>query len=80
MGVVNKMRIKWSTLLFNLSIWLALEITLTCLGFDDLADYSEFILENKKTYIARIDNTHSSLARQHALTSNIPCFFAPCSN
>ena len=27
--------------------WLATEITLSCMGLDDLADYSEFVFDNK---------------------------------
>lgn len=58
------MKIKWTALVFNLLIWLALEITLTFLGFDDLADYGEFILENKKSYF--------SLLAEPNFTGNIP--------
>jgi hypothetical protein len=31
----------------KITFWLAVEIVLTLLGIDDLADYSEFILNNK---------------------------------
>ncbi len=33
-------------LIAKIVIWLAAEILLNCLGIDDLADYSEFVLEN----------------------------------
>lgn len=58
------MKIKWYQLFFKLFIWLVLEITFTLLGFDDLADYSEFILEIKKNYTHLIYNksyTHLDL-------------------
>ncbi|MDJ0844764.1 MAG: hypothetical protein QNJ08_11055 [Crocosphaera sp.] len=32
-------------LLTRLFLWLLFEISLTCLGLDDLADYGEFIFE-----------------------------------
>ncbi|MBD2313705.1 hypothetical protein H6G20_18720 [Desertifilum sp. FACHB-1129] len=37
------MKIHWKKLLFSLTIWLISEISLTLIGLDDLADYSEFI-------------------------------------
>lgn len=68
------MKIKWSSLLFNLFIWLALEITLTCLGFDDLADYSEFISKTKKIYANRTEDTHYTLAIDRSLAGNMACY------
>lgn len=41
------MRIKWATLLFKMTVWLGAELTLTVLGFDDLADYGEFIFKGR---------------------------------
>ncbi len=32
-------------LVIRLFLWLLFEISLTCLGLDDLADYGEFIFE-----------------------------------
>jgi len=49
------MAVQWHNLLFRILIWFALEIILTCLGFDDLADYSEFIIENKQKYVHQMD-------------------------
>lgn len=42
-------QINWHELILKLLIWLMLEIWLNLLGFDDLADCSEFIFE--KNYI-----------------------------
>lgn len=39
----NPKEIIWIRLLIKLSIWLLLEIILTCLGLDDLADYGEYL-------------------------------------
>lgn len=39
------MKVRWKILLVRMAIWLAAEIFLTCLGLDDLADYSEFLDE-----------------------------------
>ncbi len=36
-------------LLTRLFLWLLFEISLTCLGLDDLADYGEFIFERNFT-------------------------------
>lgn len=41
------MKLQWHNLLFKIIIWLTMEIILTFLGFDDIADYSEYVLENK---------------------------------
>ena len=41
------MRVQWQKII----IWLIVEITLIWLGFDDLADYSEFIFEQQATLI-----------------------------
>ncbi len=60
----KKMAIKWQTLLLQVLIWFALEIALNCLGFDDVADYTEFILETKKTHLHHIHNVNSILGIQ----------------
>lgn len=36
---------RWKFTLSRLIIWLAAELILSMLGMDDLADYSEFLLE-----------------------------------
>lgn len=48
------MTIKWQTLIFKITIWFVLEIILTLLGNDDLADYSEFLLESKKSHFHQV--------------------------
>ncbi len=39
------MCIPWSKLILKTAIWLGAELALTCLGLDDLADYSEFVFQ-----------------------------------
>ncbi len=46
------MEIRWSKLLLKAGVWICTEVWLTCLGLDDLADYSEFILQSQNTYQA----------------------------
>ncbi|BAY87416.1 hypothetical protein NIES267_69380 [Calothrix parasitica NIES-267] len=41
------MNVRWQKLLIKTSFWLATEIVLNLIGIDDLADYSEFVYENK---------------------------------
>ena len=41
------MQIQWPKLFVKLVFWLSAEIALTCLGLDDLADYSEFLLQDR---------------------------------
>ena len=41
------MRVQWQKLLLRTGIWLCAEISLTVLGLDDLADYSEYIFQNR---------------------------------
>ena len=41
------MQVRWPKLLLRTVVWLGAEIALTCLGLDDLADYSEFIFQNR---------------------------------
>ena len=41
--------INWQKLLVKISFWLVAEIILNLLGIDDLADYSEFVYENKNS-------------------------------
>ena len=39
------MGIKWKKLIFQLCIWLTLELFFDQVGLDTIADYSEFIFE-----------------------------------
>lgn len=45
------MAYRWKNLLCKALIWLIAEIFLSILGMDDLADYSEFIFERKKSIL-----------------------------
>ena len=36
----------WKQSLYRVTVWLAAEIILNCLGIDNLADYSEFVFEH----------------------------------
>ena len=42
------MKVKWKTLLFRVSVWVTVEISLNLLGLDSLADYSEFVFERNQ--------------------------------
>ena len=54
------MNVRWQKLLVKLSFWLAAEIFLNLLGIDDLADYGEFIYENKD-FSAKIEHVSAVL-------------------
>ncbi len=41
------MQVQWPQLFLKTSVWLCTEIALTFLGLDDLADYSEFVFQNR---------------------------------
>ena len=45
--------------LTRLFLWLLFEISLTCLGLDDLADYGEFIFE--RNFINAISSVNFSI-------------------
>lgn len=42
---------KWKTLFTKITIWLALEIVLTLIGLDDIADYSEFLSSQESNFV-----------------------------
>ena len=48
------MQIQWSKLLLKTVVWLGAEIALTCLGLDDLADYSEFVFQDRRELLATV--------------------------
>ena len=54
------MNIRWQKLLVKISFWLVAEIFLNLLGIDDLADYSEFIYENKN-FAAKIGHISATI-------------------
>lgn len=41
------MQTQWQKTLLQISFWLIIEILLNLLGLDNLADYSEFVFEQK---------------------------------
>lgn len=45
------MTIRWKFTLSRLLIWFTAELILSMLGMDDLADYSEFLLERSTSVI-----------------------------
>jgi hypothetical protein len=52
------MKTQWQKILLKITCWLIVEIILNLLGLDNLADYSEFVFEDKtaslKSYIAEV--------------------------
>ncbi len=42
------MKVQWQKLWFKTILWLGAEILLTLMGLDDLADYSEFLYQQKQ--------------------------------
>lgn len=42
------MQIQWSKLLLKTAVWFCAEIALTYVGLDDLADYSEFVFQDRQ--------------------------------
>lgn len=45
---------KWKTLLTQITIWLALEVLLTAIGLDDIADYSEFLIHRTSGFYSHV--------------------------
>ncbi|MBW4532967.1 MAG: hypothetical protein KME09_03440 [Pleurocapsa minor HA4230-MV1] len=39
------MNIKWKKLIFQVGIWLALEVFFSYVGVDTIADYSEYVFD-----------------------------------
>lgn len=37
------MQVQWDKLIVKLAVWLAMEVILSVIGLDDLADYGEYI-------------------------------------
>ncbi|MEM8676702.1 MAG: hypothetical protein AAGF83_23050 [Cyanobacteria bacterium P01_G01_bin.67] len=53
------MKIKWQQLWLKIIFWLGTEILLTAIGLDDLADYDEFLSQQKQ--IASMGTTYPTL-------------------
>jgi len=48
-------QVHWKKLFLQTTLWLVAEVFLTCLGTDDLADYSEFQFTHRDDTIARLE-------------------------
>lgn len=46
------MQVRWSKLFLKTAVWVCAEIALTFLGMDDLADYSEFVFQDRSRFPA----------------------------
>ncbi|WP_201026063.1 hypothetical protein [Mastigocoleus testarum] len=53
------MQVRWKKLFLKTSVWLTAEIILTVVGLDNLADYSEFVLQNQN--ITQVTEAFSNL-------------------
>ena len=42
----------WKSILLRTTVWLAAEVMLGIIGLDDLADYSEYLFEGRRTNVA----------------------------
>jgi hypothetical protein len=47
------MKVQWQKLLLTVTFWLATEICFNFVGIDDIANYSEFISNQKVSYLAK---------------------------
>jgi hypothetical protein len=43
--LLKAMDIKWKKLIFQVGVWIALEIVFSYVGVDTIADYSEYIFD-----------------------------------
>jgi hypothetical protein len=50
-------QVHWRKFALQTTVWLVAEVLLTCLGTDDLADYSEFHFIYRDDTIARLDQS-----------------------
>lgn len=51
---VTTMQVRWKRLLLQSTVWLFAEVILTCIGFDDIADYGEYHITSKQAAIAQL--------------------------
>ncbi len=49
-------QVRWKKLFLQTTMWLVAEVFLTCIGIDDLADYSEFHFIYRDDAIARTED------------------------
>lgn len=45
------MKVQWQKLLLTVTFWLATEMCFNVVGIDDIADYSEFLSNQKTSYL-----------------------------
>jgi hypothetical protein len=43
-------KLQWQKICLKIAFWLCVEIILTLIGMDNIADYSEFILHSKSAH------------------------------
>jgi len=48
------MQIRWKRLLLQSAVWLTAEVTLTLVGLDDLADYSEYQFQSRSLSVLQV--------------------------
>lgn len=46
--VITMKQVQWKKLVLQATLWLATEILLTSIGFDDMADYGEYQLSYRE--------------------------------
>lgn len=54
-------KVLWRKLLLKTFVWLITELLLNLIGIDDLADYSEFLFENRTSSLARLNVANIAL-------------------
>lgn len=55
LGRSANMQTQWQKTLIQISFWLIIEILLNLLGLDNLADYSEFVFDQKTITVSTGD-------------------------
>ncbi|NJL01503.1 MAG: hypothetical protein HC838_02155 [Spirulinaceae cyanobacterium RM2_2_10] len=48
------MQVKLQKIIFRLTLWLLMEVVLSYLGLDNMADYSEFCFERYRTTVCQV--------------------------
>ncbi len=54
-------KVLWRKLLLKTFVWLITELLLNLIGIDDLADYSEFLFENRTSSLASLNVANIAL-------------------
>jgi hypothetical protein len=66
------MKAQWKKILIKILFALLAEMVLTLLGIDDLADYNEFIVDQKSTVIRRRFEHAIAIQSSYWLTCDLP--------